>query len=112
MPAAIVNSVKETIDRNIMIIEHQPQKETADLIIEVHKPFHPPTGFCFSKTKFGERQCSCQCSGSNCFRGCIMMKGKSALIAFRAQFDLLCFNAFPIFTFSLNYYYYYFDFPK
>ena len=60
MPAAIVNSVKETTDRNIMIIEHQPQKETADLIIEVHKPLHPPTGFCFSKTKFGERQSSCQ----------------------------------------------------
>ena len=55
MPAAIENNIKETRDgniRNITIIENQPQKETADPIIAVHKPFDSPTYFCFSKTEF------------------------------------------------------------
>ena len=54
MPAAIENNVKETRDMNIMLIKNQLQKETANQIIEVHKPFCPPTDFCFPKTKFRE----------------------------------------------------------
>ena len=50
------NSVKEIRDRNITIIENQPQKEIANPIIEIHKPVHPPAEFCFSKTKFGEKR--------------------------------------------------------
>ena len=61
MPAAIENNGKETRDRKILIIENRSQKkENADLITEVHKPFHPPTEFRFPKAKFGERRHSCQ----------------------------------------------------
>lgn len=49
MPPAIENSVKETRDGNIMIIENQPKKEIADPTIEVDK-----------YSKFEERQSSCQ----------------------------------------------------
>ena len=50
MASAIENSVKETRDGTITIIENQPQKETTDPIIEVHKPFHPDR-FLFSYNK-------------------------------------------------------------
>ena len=75
MPVAVENNVKETRDRNITTIEkNQPQKETADSIVEFYKPFHPPTKkvyisylehpysnrFLLSKTKCGERQRLCQ----------------------------------------------------
>ena len=43
-------------------------------------------------------------SGSKCLRGCIIMKGKSALITFPDRFGLLCFIAVPVSTFSLNYF--------
>ena len=60
IPASIENNLKETRDRNITIIENQPQKNPADPIIEGDKLFHPPTDFCFFKTKSGEIQHSCQ----------------------------------------------------
>ena len=107
MPAPIENNVKETKNRNITIIEDQPQKETADPIIEVHKPFHPPTDFIFLRQNLEKDNAHVKHSGSNSSRGCIIMKGKGILITFPVQFGLLCFIAFPVLTFSLNYFCYY-----
>ena len=73
--------------------------------MEVHKPNHPPTDFCFPKTKIDNTHV--KHNGSNSSRGCIMMKGKRALITFHARFGLICFIAFAVLTFSLNYFYYY-----
>ena len=42
----------------------------------------------------------------NSSRRCIVMKSKSVLITFRAQFGLLCFITFPLLTFSLGYFHY------
>ena len=65
MSAAIENNVKETRYRNITIIENQPQKATADSIIEGHKAFHPSTDICFPRQNLEKDKAHVKGNGSN-----------------------------------------------
>ena len=108
MPAAIENNGKETRDRKILIIENRSQKKKMQIWSQKYiSPFILQQNFVFQRQNLEKDDTHVKHNGSNSFCGCIMMKGKGALITFHAQLGSLCFIAFPVLTFSFNYCYSY-----